>query len=76
LNGVPCSEHVAYLFCSAVWDPYTQGGVQVCTQTNGVKPIMREHKLGSGVNCQGVLKEISVKQMGVQRGLVAHKLVN
>jgi hypothetical protein len=52
------------------------GGVQVCTQTNGVKPKVIEHKLRSGVNCQGVLKENGVKQMGVQQGLVAHKLVN
>jgi len=48
----------------------------VCTQTNGVKQKMRERKLRSGVNCQGVLKEKGVKRMGVQQGLVAHKLVN
>lgn len=67
---------MASQFCSAVWDPYSLGSVQVCTQTNGVKPQMREHKLRSGVNCQRVLKEKGVKQMGVQQGLVAHKLVN
>jgi hypothetical protein len=48
----------------------------VCTQANGVKPKMTEHKLRSGVNCQRVLKEIGVKQMGVQHGLVARKTVN
>ena len=48
----------------------------MCTQANGVKPKMREHKLRSDVNCQEVLKEIGVKQMCVQEGLVAHKPVN
>jgi hypothetical protein len=37
---------------------------------------MREHKLRSDVNCQGVVKENGVKQVGLQQGLVAHKLVN
>jgi hypothetical protein len=37
---------------------------------------MRQHKLTGAINCQGVLKEKGVKQMGVQQGLVAHKLVN
>jgi hypothetical protein len=59
-----------------VLDPYFLGGVQLCTQTNGVKPKMREHKLRSGVNCQRALKENGVKQVGLQQGLVAHKLVN
>jgi len=52
------------------------GGVQLCTQTNGVKPKMREYKLRTGVNCQGVLKEKGVIQMDVQEGLVVHNLVN
>jgi hypothetical protein len=30
---------------------------------------MREHKLGSGVNWQGVLKQKNIKQVGVKKGL-------
>jgi len=48
----------------------------VCTQTKDVKPKMREHKLRSGINCQGVLKEKGVKQMCVQQGLGVPKFVN
>ena len=62
------------LFCSV--RSISLGSVQVCSQTNGVKPKMREHKLRSVVNCQGVLKEKGVNQMGIQRWLVSHKFVN
>jgi hypothetical protein len=48
----------------------------VCTQTGGVKQKIREHKLRIGLNCQGVLKEKGVKQVGVQQGRGAHKFVN
>jgi hypothetical protein len=40
-----------------------------CSQPNGVKPKMRERKLGSGVNWEGVLKQKGVKQTGVKQGL-------
>jgi len=35
----------------------------------GVKPKIRERKLGSGVNWQGALKQNSVKQTGVKQKL-------
>jgi DNA-directed RNA polymerase subunit N (RpoN/RPB10) len=47
----------------------------VCTEPNGVKSKIREHKLRIGVNCQEVLKEIGVKRMCVQQGLVAYNPV-
>jgi len=39
----------------------------------GVKQNMREHKLGSGVNWQGALKQKSIKQMGVKKKGLAYR---
>jgi len=39
-----------------------KGSTVECSQPKGIKPKMREHKLGNGVNWQGVLKRKGVKQ--------------
>lgn len=39
------------------------------SQPKGIKPKMREHKLRTGVNWKGALKQKGIKQTGIKQGL-------
>ena len=47
---------------TAPWNLYSCSNVYVHSQPKDVKPKIRERKLGSGINWQGVLKQKGVKQ--------------
>jgi hypothetical protein len=59
------SEGAASQVCSGPWGLSSPGSVQVCSQPKGVEQKKREHKLSSGVNWHGALKQKGVKQRGV-----------